>query len=259
MFLALLSPAKKLREDAPPPPLPLTTPALLGQTLPLAEHMRTHSAAQLETLMHISPALASLNHERFQRFSSAPLPNHARAALLMFQGDVYQGLDAASLTEDQLHYAQSHLRILSGLYGLLRPMDAMQPYRLEMGTRLATEKGKDLYQFWGNAITQQIEEDAAKAGAEVILNLASQEYAKAVRPDQLSRPFITLHFKEWKQNGWRTIGLMAKRARGKMARFLLAKQPVKLDILRDFDYDGYKYLADASTEQDWVFGRGNGR
>jgi cytoplasmic iron level regulating protein YaaA (DUF328/UPF0246 family) len=211
--------------------------------------------AQIGSLMSISDSLAQLNVARYASWSKKFTPDNSRPAMLAFDGDVYEGLDARSLSARQLDWAQKHLRILSGLYGLLRPLDLMQPYRLEMGTRLATKRGKDLYAFWGDQITEALNESLTVAKAQALVNLASEEYFKSVKPAKLDRPVITPVFEEWKGGGYKIVSFFAKRARGLMARYAIEHKLTKPEQLKDFDSEGYAFDAKASNEARWIFRR----
>jgi hypothetical protein len=211
--------------------------------------------AQIGSLMSISDSLAQLNVARYASWSKKFTPDNSRPAMLAFDGDVYEGLDARSLSARQLDWAQKHLRILSGLYGLLRPLDLMQPYRLEMGTRLATKRGKDLYAFWGDQITEALNESLTVAKAQALVNLASEEYFKSVKPAKLDRPVITPVFEEWKGGGYKIVSFFAKRARGLMARYAIENKLTKPEQLKDFDSEGYGFDAKASNESRWIFRR----
>lgn len=254
-MLALLSPAKTL-DYSPTSRTPVTSsPELLEQSLVLLKELRKLSPHDLMELMDISPKLADLNYERFRNFSPPFTPENAKAALLAFKGDVYEGLDAASLTDAELAKANAHIRILSGLYGLLRPLDLMQPYRLEMGTSLANPKGANLYAFWKGTLTDTLNRHVKETGAKHIINLASQEYAGAVEWERLAVPHITVHFKERKNGSLKTIGLYAKKARGMMARFMVQKNATSPEDLRLFNNGGYMFQPEISTEREMTFAR----
>lgn len=251
-MLILLSPSKTLDEkSALPTRLTVTQPELLSESAELASILKGYSATEITKLMSLSDKLATLNAERYQHWQMPFSPQNARPALYMFKGDVYEGLDAPNLPPDAITRAQKHLRILSGLYGVLRPLDLMQPYRLEMGTKLPNPRGKNLYQFWGSLITQKL--NAEKPAA--IINLASEEYFSAVQPAALSAPLVTVHFKERKGNQLRTIGLFAKRARGLMARYLLTENISRIEDIRHFDADKYRFQPELSTAKEMVFAR----
>jgi len=253
MALILLSPAKAMDFTPPPVQAPMTRPVLEAETARLAESTRRLSVAQLRALMDLSEKLAVLNRERFQAFD--PAADGALQAAFAFNGDVYEGLDARSLDAQGVDWAQDHVRILSGLYGLLRPLDLMQAYRLEMGTRLANVRGKDLYAFWGESVTAALNEDIAATGATALVNLASEEYFKSVKPKLLDVPLVAPVFEDWKNGNYKIISFFAKRARGMMARYAIERKLKDPEALKDFDTDGYAFDPKASGEYSWVFRR----
>ncbi len=224
-MLILLSPSKTLDFDSPWKTPEATQPVFLKDSEALIKTMRGYSEEEIARLMEISPKLAKLNHERYRAFKTPFTEDNSRPALTAFRGDVYEGLDAPTLKPADLKYAQMHLRILSGLYGLLRPLDLIQPYRLEMGISVPTKKGKNLYEYWGGKLTARIEEEAAASGGEnCVINLASQEYFSAIKPKKLTCPVITPVFKDYNRGSYRVIGLLAKRARGMMARHIITQR-----------------------------------
>jgi len=252
-MLMVVSPAKDL--DANPVSLKLATtmPALLPEAAELAAICKKLSPAELGSLMHISDKLAGLNAARFSQWHQNYAADEAKAALFMFNGDVYQGLDAASLSTKQLQFAQQHLRILSGLYGVLRPLDLMLPYRLEMGTKLANAAGKDLYAFWQQQITDNLNRQLTEINAGVLLNLASQEYFKAVKPKMLQARVITPVFKDFKNGQYKIISFFAKKARGLMARYVIEQQLTDPKSITDFNLAGYQYSQQDSSADKPVF------
>ena len=252
-MLLLISPAKDLDFQPLAKPLPVTQPDMLAQSQQLAEICKTLTPADLSLLMHISDKLAGLNAARFAQWQLPFTEDNAKAALFAFNGDVYQGLDAASLTADDIAFAQQHLRILSGLYGVLRPLDLMQPYRLEMGTKLANPHGKDLYAFWQNSITEQLNQQLSALQTEVVVNLASQEYFKAVKPKLLQGRLISPVFKDFKNGQYKIISFFAKKARGLMARYIIEKRLTTAEQLKGFDLAGYQYSAEQSSADEPVF------
>lgn len=255
-MLALLSPAKSLNFDPAPADLPHSQPVLLDHTALLAERARALSAADLKALMGLSDALADLNHARFQAFSpTAERDGNAKPAVLAFTGDTYIGFDAPSLSRDDLLFAQERVRLLSGLYGVLRPLDLIQPYRLEMGIKLDTVRGKDLYAFWAGIIGPLLDDTVAPHASPVLVNLASTEYFKATEAKTLRHRVITPVFKEERNGTARTIGLMAKRARGMMARFLVTQRLEEPEGLKDFTAGGYRFQPKQSSAETWVFTR----
>jgi cytoplasmic iron level regulating protein YaaA (DUF328/UPF0246 family) len=254
-MLIVLSPAKTLDFESSAKTDTYTQPSFIPQAAELIENLRRYSPAQLASLMGISDALAHLNVSRFASWSETFSQENAKQAMLAFNGDVYEGLDAASLTVKQLAYTQSHIRILSGLYGLLRPLDLMQPYRLEMGTSLPTAKGKNLYQFWGGAITSALNECLSGIKSTSLVNLASEEYFKSVRQVDLKVPVITPAFEDWRGGRYKVISFHAKRARGLMARFAAQNAIKNPEKLKAFNAEGYQFDASASSELRWVFRR----
>lgn len=257
MLTLVLSPAKSLDYERAPPPAfealegALRRPAFAAEAAELVACLRGFDAAGLGRLMELSPALAALNVERYAAWRPRFTPKNSRAALLAFDGDVYDGLDARSLDEDGLRWADERLRILSGLYGLLRPLDRMQPYRLEMGRPLATARGPNLYAFWGD--TQALALN--RLGKGPIVNLASQEYARAMRRPALRRPVVETVFEELKAGHAQVVSFFAKKARGRMARYAIDGRIDDAQALRGFDRDGYRWKAKLSTPERWVFQR----
>ena len=254
-MLIVLSPAKTLDYDTPASTDVHSMPEFVEHAAELIENLKTLSPAQISSLMDVSDALAVLNFTRYASWSRKFTKKNAKQAILAFNGDVYEGLDAATLNSRQLDYVQSHVRILSGLYGLLRPLDLMQPYRLEMGTRLSNTRGKDLYAFWGDLLTQTLNSVMAREKSRVLVNLASEEYFKAVRPKLLNADIINPVFQDWKGGKYKVISFHAKRARGSMARYAAVNGISQPEKLKAFNVDGYAYDAATSTEQDWVFRR----
>ena len=255
-MLILLSPAKSLDLDTPlPAELPHTLPEFRQEAAQLIEVLRPLAPQQVASLMHLSDALAALNVARYAAWSPRFTAKNARPALLTFNGDVYEGLDARSLARSDLDWAQDHLAILSGLYGVLRPLDWMQPYRLEMGTRLATPAGANLYQFWGDRLAEHLNQRLADDPAPVLLNLASQEYFKAVDRKALRPRVVECVFEDWKGGSWKIISFHAKRARGLMARHAIQQRARKPEDLRGFDAEGWAHDAAASSTGRMVFRR----
>jgi len=258
-MLIVISPAKSLDFETPLPPVPHTQPDFLDQSAQLIKLLRKKTPAQIASLMAISDPLAVLNVTRYANWERPFSLDNARQAVLAFNGDVYEGLDASSLSADQLAFAQQHLRILSGLYGVLRPLDLMQAYRLEMGTRLANPAGKDLYAFWGEQIAVALNQQLAALGqqgeAAVLLNLASEEYFKSVALKKLAARVVTPVFEERKAGGYKIVSFYAKRARGLMSRYAIANALTDPEALKAFDTEGYAFAPEASTENRWVFRR----
>ena len=253
-MLILLSPAKSL-DESPCVASTTTEPDFLDRSERLIRKLRALDTTQIRSLMNISQNLATLNQDRYRRFHRPFTPDNAKPAALMFRGDVYRGLQFGALSAAEQNYSQAHLRILSGLYGLLRPLDLIQPYRLEMGTRLSVGDNKNLYQFWGDAITESISQALTDQGDPILVNLASVEYFKAVKPTAIAARVITPGFKEQRDGQYKMISFYAKKARGTMARYLLANRVNTLDGLRAFDEDGYCFNRALSTPDKPTFTR----
>jgi len=254
-MLILISPAKTLDFDTPPVITTHTEPQFLAQSRKLIEVLRDKSPADIAGLMKISSKLADLNYARYGAFSEPFTPANAKQALLAFRGDVYTGLDADSFSRADFDFAQKHLRILSGLYGLLRPLDLIQPYRLEMGTRLATDRGRDLYAFWGDRLTATLTSELAGTRQPLLVNLASNEYFAAIDPKSLGARVVTPAFKDWSRGSYRFISFHAKKARGMMANWIIRNRVTKADALPTFDVAGYRFHAEASNPDAPVFVR----
>ena len=205
--------------------------------------------------MKISDSLAELNHRRYAEWQADANEDNARAAIFAFKGDVYQGLDAQSLGARDLNFAQKHLRVLSGLHGLLRPLDLIQPYRLEMGTRLTTRRGSNLYQFWGDKVTDNINKALAQQTSKVLVNLASNEYYKVVQPARIMGQILNINFKELRDGKYRFVSFSAKKARGLMARYMIDNRITQPDQLRQFDVENYAFNDALSSEDEWIFTR----
>lgn len=252
-MLIVLSPAKSLDLETPPTTTLHSTPDFLDHSAQLIARMRQFSPAEVGSLMGISDALSALNVARYASWT--PRLDDARQAIMAFNGDVYAGFEARSLQPAQLDYAQSQVRILSGLYGLLRPLDLIHPHRLEMGTRLSTARGKDLYAFWGDTITEGLNRTAREQGAKVLVNLASEEYFKSVKPRQLDVPVIAPVFEDWKNGKYKIISFYAKRARGMLARYAAVNAIRDPEQLKQFDVGGYGFVPEASNDSSWVFRR----
>lgn len=257
-MLLLLSPAKTLDYDTPVPPLLMKgaqPPGFVSRSAELISVLRRKSSADIARLMDVSPVLAELNAERYAAWSKAFGESNSRPALMAFNGDVYEGLQARTLGPAALQWVQDHVVILSGLYGVLRPLDLMQPYRLEMGTRLATPRGNDLYAFWGDTLAEYLNERLAEQAQPVIVNLASQEYFKAADRKALKARVIECVFEDWKDGRYKVISFFAKRARGLMARHAATKRPKTAKALQSFALEGYGFSAEASEADRWVFRR----
>lgn len=258
-MLTLLSPAKTLDFSVRSEELPVTRPQLEADTAILIDRCKELDAATLQKLMKLSEKLGELTYERFQAMTRPLTLENARPCVLAFQGDVYKGLGAATLSNSDLEWAQDHLRILSGLYGVLRPLDLIQPYRLEMGTRLANERGSDLYAFWGDRLAETLNAEHEKHPVRAVLNLASNEYFKAVKADRLEPPLVTAEFRELRDGEPKMISFYAKRARGLLARFVIDRRIDDPEGLKDFAEEGYSYRSELSDpgrltflrDQDW--------
>jgi cytoplasmic iron level regulating protein YaaA (DUF328/UPF0246 family) len=255
MFI-VLSPAKTLDYDNPLPTLPTQTePRFLDDSAELVRHMRDWTAADLAALMKVSDKIARLNVERFSTWRKNMNNAAARPAVFAFRGGVYVGLDIDQFNQRQLKQAQSRLRILSGLYGLLRPLDRIRPYRLEMGTRLPNERGRNLYQFWSDKLTRRLAQDMRAADSKVLVNLASREYFKVIEPGMLPGPVVSPVFQDEKNGRYKVISFLAKKARGRMTAWILRNRISRPEELADFDLDGYTYAARQSTPEAPIFRR----
>lgn len=250
----IISPAKKLNEGFALANLKATQPQFLSQSQSLINILQEKDSFDIASLMKLSIKLADLNVSRYQSWHTPFTADNAKQALFSFAGDVYQGLNADSLSSEDIDFAQAHLRILSGLYGVLRPLDLMQPYRLEMGTRLANPKGSNLYDFWGEQITTQLNSELNKN--DTLINLASNEYFKVIKPKLLHANIITPTFKENKAGTYKIVGIYAKKARGLMSRFIIQNRITNASDIKAFDMDGYIYNANMSDAKTWVFSRG---
>ena len=254
MFFVLY-PAKNLNEKAPAPVKEFTQADLLAAAESLMRQLRELAPQQIAELMHVSDKIALLNAERNAEWHTPFTPDNAKQAVFMFNGDVYEGIAADTLKPEQIQYLQQHVRLLSGLYGILRPLDLMQPYRLEMGTAFANTRGKNLYEFWGDIITDLLNDTLAQAGSDILVNLASQEYFKSVNTKKLKARLITPVFKDEKNGKYKIISFYAKRARGLMVRYAAEHNITDPEMLKNFDYEGYAFNAAASNESEWVFMR----
>ena len=252
-MLILVSPAKTLDYETPAKTTEYTLPDLLEHSKELIHECRKLTPADIASLMKVSDKIAGLNAARFTSWTADFSPDNAKQAVFAFRGDVYTGLDADSLSEASLSRAQKQLRILSGLYGLLRPLDLMQPYRLEMGTRLANARGSNLYQFWGDIVTEQVNKALAEQGDDIIVNLASNEYFKSVKPKKLNGQLITPIFKDKKNGQYKVISFFAKKARGMMVRYLVDNAVNDYDGLIKFNLAGYYYSEAESSMNAPVF------
>ena len=254
-MIAIISPAKRL-DFKTKVDKKYSNVRFNDETRELIEVLRKKSAEEVQSMMNLSDRLANLNLERYHNFNTDQLSENAKQAVFAFHGDVYQGLEAETLNEDELDYAQNHLRILSGLYGLLRPLDLIQPYRLEMGTKFDINGHSSLYSFWGDKIAKLLQKDLDDQQDNLLLNLASNEYYKAVNEDSLNARIIDVEFKDFKNGKYKIISFYAKKARGLMARFMIKNKITKVDELKGFDYGGYEFDDKESTENKLAFKRG---
>lgn len=254
-MLTVISPAKTLDYDTPATTKKTTQPEFLEQARALVDDARDLDPAAIRELMGVSENIANLNHKRFMDWHTPFDRDNAKQAILAFKGDVYTGLDAPTLSTGQLTFAQKHLRILSGLYGLLRPLDLMQPYRLEMGLKFANSGGRNLYEFWGESLTASLNKQLRKTTTPILLNLASNEYFKAVKPGSVNGEIVTPVFKDLKNGRYRVISFFAKKARGQMARYILEKERNDVAGIKRFRGGGYRYNAAESTAAELVFTR----
>ncbi|TCB36228.1 peroxide stress protein YaaA [Acinetobacter sp. ANC 4910] len=254
-MLALISPAKTLDYESALPTDQYTLPRLLEHSQQLIDVSRKLSASEIANLMSVSEKIAQLNVARFNDWQPEFNFSNARQAIFAFKGDVYTGLDAYDLTLQDLEFAQTHLRMLSGLYGLLRPLDLMMPYRLEMGTKLANARGHNLYEFWGDKITQLINADLAQANSDLLVNLASDEYYKSVKQSKIQAEIIKPVFLDQKNGKYKVISFYAKKARGLMARYMIENRLNRVEDLKYFNTDGYYFDATSSIQGELVFKR----
>ena len=251
-MLIVISPAKTLDYDTPPKTKTFTQPDYLDRSQQLITRMREFSSRDISELMNVSTKIADLNFDRYKSWRKKFTQENARQAILAFKGDVYTGLDAESFSAKDFKFAQAHLRVLSGLYGLLRPLDLMQPYRLEMGTKLSTKQGKNLYEFWDTQITDGLNQQLKKIKSEYLINLASNEYFKSVKPKQLNAEIIVPEFKDFKNGQYKMLGVYAKKARGTMSRFIIQNQLSDPEGIKDFNEDGYSFNKKLSKDNHWV-------
>ncbi len=251
-MLFVISPAKNLDFETPAVTKVASQPRYLTKSTTLIKQLKKLSVQEVASLMSLSDNLAGLNLSRFQSWATPFDANNAKQAILAFNGDVYTGLDATKLNEADFTFAQQHLRILSGLYGVLKPLDYIQPYRLEMGTKLANKEGKDLYDFWGDELTNSLLAEPAFAD-KVLINLASNEYFKAIKTKQLNARIITPIFKDAKNGQYKIISFYAKKARGLMSRYIIDHKITEPEQIKAFDSDGYYFSKAQSNVDDWVF------
>lgn len=254
-MLIVISPAKTLDYENPPKTKVFTTPDYLDHSQQLINRLRNFSSLDISELMKVSAKIADLNFDRYESWKKPFTEKNAKQAVLAFKGDVYTGLDAETFKADDFKFAQKHLRVLSGLYGLLRPLDLMQPYRLEMGTKLKTDAGKNLYEFWGSDITEGLNKQLKKIKSDTLINLASNEYFKSVKPKELNAEIITPAFKEFKNGEYKMIGIYAKKGRGLLSRYIIQNKLSDSEDLKLFNEEGYKFNKTLSKGNNWVFTR----
>ncbi|MFB6257690.1 MAG: peroxide stress protein YaaA [Flavobacteriales bacterium] len=255
-MIAILSPAKRMENKGEGGGSELSLPLFQSEAEKLIDVLRSYDVDGIKELMNVSDRIAELNHQRFAEWHPNPGPQEGRMALLAFQGDVYQGLSATSLDQGSLGRAQESLRILSGLYGVLRPKDLIMPYRLEMSTKLPNERAKDLYGFWEDRLTEQLKKELEEHDPRILIDLASQEYSKTIDKKGLDARIITPKFQEKKDGTYKTVPMKAKRARGLMGRFIVEEGIRNPEDLKGFDLEGYRYQEDLSEGDQWVFTKG---
>ncbi|MDH5184397.1 MAG: peroxide stress protein YaaA [Gammaproteobacteria bacterium] len=254
-MLLVISPAKTLDYETKPKTKTFSMPDFLPDSQQLINRARKYSVLDIMELMAVSKKIAELNFERFEAWHTPFTQDNAKQAVLAFKGDVYTGLDAETFTASDFSFAQKHLRILSGLYGLLRPLDLMQAYRLEMGRKIDTDRGKNLYEFWGSIITDGLNQQLKKLKSDTLVNLASNEYFKSVKPKQLHGKIITPEFKDYKNGEYKMMGVYAKKARGQLSRYVIQNKIIEPEAMKDFNIDGYKFNKKMSSDLKWVFAR----
>ena len=254
-MLIVLSPAKTLDYETPATTNKSTLPTLMAESERLIKDLAKLAPQDISKLMSISDKLGVLNYDRYQEWQPKATKANAKQAILAFKGDVYTGLQAENFSAEQLAFAQQHLRILSGLYGVLRPLDLMQAYRLEMGTKFTNERGKDLYEFWGQLITDNLNKQLKSLKTDTLVNLASNEYFKAVKPADLNAKVITPVFKDLKNGQYKIISFYAKKARGLMSAYAITKGITEASKLKRFNWEGYKYNKELTKDNEWVFTR----
>ncbi|MBQ0757405.1 MAG: peroxide stress protein YaaA [Amphritea sp.] len=254
-MLLVISPAKNLDYETPATTSRFTQPQHLEHSSQLIQQLRAYSVQDIAELMKLSDKLSALNVARYESWSQPFNSDNAKQAVLAFNGDVYSGLNAEDFNEAELDFAQKHLRILSGLYGVLKPLDLMQPYRLEMGTKLTNSRGKNLYAFWGDIVTDDLNLSLTEEEQPVLVNLASNEYFKSVKPKNLQGRMVTPVFKDWKNGQYKIISFFAKKARGLMCRYAIKNKITDAEQLKNFDLGGYQYDESLSKEDTWVYTR----
>ena len=254
-MLAILSPAKTLDYQTPLTTKKSSQADFNRESSELMSTLRKFAPADIASLMKISDKLAELNHRRYAEWRSQADEDNARPALFAFKGDVYQGLDASSMNARDINFAQKHLRVLSGLHGLLRPLDLIQPYRLEMGTRLVTKRGGNLYEFWGTKVTDSINQALTQQSSKVLINLASNEYYQVIQPERVEGRILNINFKELRDGKYRFVSFSAKKARGLMARYMIDQRITQVSKLQQFDVENYAFNETLSDADNWIFTR----
>jgi cytoplasmic iron level regulating protein YaaA (DUF328/UPF0246 family) len=254
-MIILINSSKTLDFETPPQISRFTQPELLRKSEYLAKQLKKLSESELSKLMGVSPKLAALTAERYANWKTPFTAANAKQALLAFQGDVYSGIQIEKYTVKEFDFAQKHLRILAGLYGILRPLDLIQPYRLEMATKLATDRGQNLYDFWGTRIYAVLQRSIQQEKSGVLINLCSAEYLKSVLPKRLNAELITPVFKEYRDGSYRSVAIYAKKARGLMCNYVIKNHLTDVDALKDFNEQGYKFNQKISSEKEWLFTR----
>jgi len=252
-MLLVISPAKTLDFETPANTSVYSQPDFLEDSAELIDQLKTLSPSEISSLMSISDKLGVLNSNRFLDWQLPFTVDNSKQALFAFKGDVYEGINATSFSQDDLIWANDHLRILSGLYGLLKPLDLIQAYRLEMGTKFSNNRGKNLYEFWGDKITDKINQEMAEQKTPALINLASNEYFKSINTKQLNAAVITPVFKDWKNDKFKIISFYAKKARGLMSAYIIKNRLQSPSDIKKFDTAGYAFSAEQSTESEWVF------
>ncbi len=256
-MLLVISPAKTLDYDSLSQTQKYSIPDYLEDAQTLINRAKKYSQPEIMKLMAVSEKIAQLNFERFKTWHQPFTPENSKQAVLAFKGDVYSGLGAETFSEKEFEFAQQHLRILSGLYGLLRPLDLMQPYRLEMGRKIDNERGKNLYEFWRDTVTEGINAQLKKTGSRFLINLASNEYFKVIKTKNLNAELITPAFKDYKNGQYKMLGVYAKKARGQLSRFVIKNQLTDPEELKNFNVDGYQFNEELTEGNTWVFTRKN--
>ena len=254
-MIIVISPAKKLDFKTKSKVKKHTVPGFLDKSAELMEDLRQFAPTDLAVLMNVSDDIANLTFERHSQWKTPFDTENALQALLAFKGDVYRGIDANSFSSEDMDFAQDHLRILSGIYGVLRPMDLIQPYRLEMGAKFKTSRGKSLYRFWTDTITSALNRDLKKHREKILVNLASHEYFRVINEDRLEGEVVTPVFREYRNDQYKVVGILAKKARGMMSRFIIRNRLKKTEEIKLFSMDGYSYDDNLSSEKEWVFTR----